>query len=122
MPMKPKRPCSYPGCPNLTDRQYCEMHQKEMNRQYEKYDRNPLTKKRYSGAWVRIRKQYAEAHPFCEICFENGIITPVEHVHHKLPLNEGGTNDFDNLQSLCKSCHSRLHMKRGDNFKNIPKK
>ena len=24
MPRKPKRPCSYPGCPKLVDGQYCE--------------------------------------------------------------------------------------------------
>lgn len=28
MPRKPKRPCSYPGCPKLVDGQYCEEHQK----------------------------------------------------------------------------------------------
>ena len=27
MPRKPKRPCSYPGCPNLTDGQYCKEHE-----------------------------------------------------------------------------------------------
>ena len=39
VPTKPKRPCSYPGCPNLTDGQYCEEHAKQMNRRYtaEKY-------------------------------------------------------------------------------------
>ena len=26
MPSRPKRPCSYPGCPRLTDGQYCEDH------------------------------------------------------------------------------------------------
>lgn len=28
MPKKPKRPCSYPGCPELTDRRFCEEHAK----------------------------------------------------------------------------------------------
>ena len=28
MPMKPKRPCSFPGCPNLTDRRFCPEHEK----------------------------------------------------------------------------------------------
>lgn len=27
MPYKPKRPCSWPGCPNLTHGRYCEEHQ-----------------------------------------------------------------------------------------------
>ena len=38
----------------------------------------------------------------------------VEHVHHIKPLEEGGTNDFDNLKSLCQTCHSRIHALRGD--------
>ena len=39
MPRKPKRPCSWPGCPNLTEGRFCEEHQKEENRRYEKYGR-----------------------------------------------------------------------------------
>ena len=116
MPMKAKRPCSYPGCGLLTDRQYCEKHQKEMNRDYERYRRDPKTKKRYGRTWERIRKLYADTHPFCEDCYKRGIITPVEHVHHKLPLTEGGTNDFENLESLCKSCHRRIHNKLGHDW------
>lgn len=30
----------------------------------------------------------------------------------------GGTNDKDNLISLCKSCHNRIHAKRGDRWHN----
>ncbi|MCC8046435.1 MAG: HNH endonuclease, partial [Clostridiales bacterium] len=26
MPKMPKKPCSYPGCPRLTDGTYCEEH------------------------------------------------------------------------------------------------
>ena len=39
MPRKPKRPCSFPGCPKLTDGRFCEEHEKQENRRYEKYDR-----------------------------------------------------------------------------------
>jgi len=28
-------------------------------------------------------------------------------VDHIVPLRAGGTNDAENLQALCKSCHSR---------------
>ena len=38
MPRKPKRPCSYPGCPRLTDGRYCEEHAKLEAKRYEKYD------------------------------------------------------------------------------------
>ena len=52
---------------------------------------------------------------YCERCFEKyQKLTPAEHVHHITPLSEGGTHDFDNLMSLCQSCHSRIHAERGD--------
>ena len=97
MPMKPKRPCSYPGCPNLTDGRYCPEHQQKVNSNYEKYGRDKATKKRYGRAWKRIRDKYASEHPFCELCFERGIIVETEEIHHKKPLSEGGTHDRSNL-------------------------
>ena len=72
MPMKPKRPCSYPGCPILTDGRFCPEHQKQVNSNYEKYGRDKATKKRYGRAWKRIRDKYAAEHPFCELCFDRG--------------------------------------------------
>ena len=113
MPSKPKKPCAYPGCPNLTDGRYCPEHQQKVNSNYEKYGRDKATKKRYGRAWKRIRDKYAAEHPFCELCFQRGIIVPTEEIHHKLPLSEGGTHDRSNLIALCKSCHSTIHAKRG---------
>ena len=113
MPRKPKHPCSYPGCKELVEGRYCEEHAKVRNSQYEKYNRDPDTKRRYGRCWKRIRDSYVKTHPFCEICYENGVLVPVEEVHHKKPLSEGGTHDRDNLISLCKSCHSRIHAQAG---------
>ena len=42
MPMKPKRPCRFPGCPRLTDGVYCEEHAKLMEQHYEKFQRGYL--------------------------------------------------------------------------------
>lgn len=47
MPRKPKRPCSYPGCPNLTDGQYCKEHEAIARRQYNKYERSADVNKKY---------------------------------------------------------------------------
>lgn len=116
MPRKPKKPCAHPGCPNLTEGRYCEEHAKEAAKHYERYQRNPATRKRYGRVWSRIRASYAKEHPFCELCFEKGIIVPVQEVHHKLPLAEGGSHDRGNLMSLCKSCHAKLHAERGDRW------
>ena len=118
MPTKPKRPCSYPNCPKLTNGRYCDEHRREENKRYEKYVRNPAVRRRYGRVWKRVRDSYVKEHPFCELCFENGMMKQVEEVHHKQPLSEGGTHDRENLISLCKSCHARIHAKRGDRWKN----
>lgn len=111
MPRKPKRPCSHPGCPALTDGRYCEKHQKAADAQYNKYQRDPATQKRYGAAWRRIRASYASKHPLCEQCWKDGRITPMQEVHHIIPLSRGGIHDPDNLVALCKTCHSRITAK-----------
>jgi 5-methylcytosine-specific restriction protein A len=113
MPKKPKRPCSYPGCPRLTDERYCEEHQKEVDFQYNKYGRDPATRKRYGRTWRRIRDSYIKAHPLCEQCQQVGKLTPAEEVHHLIPLSKGGANDESNLMSLCTSCHSTITAREG---------
>ncbi|MCD7724937.1 MAG: HNH endonuclease [Clostridiales bacterium] len=123
MPRKPKHPCSHPGCPELVEygERYCEKHLKEENKRYEKYDRDPAVRRRYGRAWKRIRDSYAAAHPLCELCLEKGIYTKTEEIHHKLPLSEGGTHDRSNLIALCKPCHARIHVERGDRWHNRTK-
>ena len=116
MPRKPKRPCSYPGCPNLTEGRYCEEHAKTVNRNYNRYERDPGTPKRYGRTWKRIRDAYVASHPLCEECLKEGRTVPVEQVHHIVPLREGGTSDFGNLISLCVECHARIHARRGDRW------
>jgi len=41
--------------------------------------------------------------PVCQMCQREA----AAEVDHILPLRQGGTNDANNLQALCKSCHSR---------------
>lgn len=118
MPRKPKRPCSYQGCPNLTDGRFCEEHLKQENRRYEKYERPYDAHKRYGRAWQKVRDSYVREHPFCELCFKNRVLVSVEQVHHIKPIAEGGTHARENLISLCKSCHSKIHAKRGDRWHN----
>ena len=118
MPTRPKRPCSYPGCPKLTDGRFCEEHAKAEAKRYEQYDRDPETQRRYGRAWKRIRDAYVKQHPLCELCQQHGRFVPTEEVHHKVPLTEGGTHDRNNLISLCKSCHAKIHADRGDRWHN----
>lgn len=116
MPYKPKRPCSHPGCPELVDGRFCVKHAKQEARRYEKYIRDPNTRKRYGRRWKRIRDHYIAAHPLCEQCEKLGRVTPAEEVHHIKPLAQGGTNDKENLMALCKPCHSGITARQGDRW------
>ncbi|MDA8227032.1 MAG: HNH endonuclease signature motif containing protein [Desulfitobacterium hafniense] len=115
MPYRPKRPCSYTGCPELTNRRYCEKHQKEIDKQYNK-ERQPLMKRRYGRAWKRIRDRYIKANPLCEECLKNNKTNVANEVHHIIPLSKGGDSSNENLMSLCTSCHSTITAKEGDRW------
>ena len=78
LPRKPKRPCSYLGCQNLTDGRFCEKHQKEENKRYEKYDRNPAVSRRYGRVWKRVRDAYVKEHPFYEEYITSNLYQKVE--------------------------------------------
>lgn len=116
MPIKPKKPCAFQGCPELVDpgETYCEKHKALKNKEYDKYQRSPSHNKRYGNNWRKIRAAYVKAHPLCEECLKIGKMTPVEEVHHVIPLSAGGTNRWENLMSLCQSCHTKKHLELGD--------
>ena len=118
MPRSPRRGCAYGWCSRLAvdGERYCEEHLKKATKEYERFGRDPKTKRMYGKAWERIRKRYAKAHPFCEECLKAGRMTTTEHIHHIKPLAEGGTHDEENLMALCKSCHSRIHTKGSNSW------
>lgn len=61
-----------------------------------------------SGQWRKVRKLYVEENPLCVHCLDRGLTTAVQEVDHIKPLRLCGAKfDFENLQSLCKSCHAR---------------
>lgn len=113
MPTRPKRPCSYPGCPKLTDDRFCEEHAKQEAIRYERYDRDPRSKQHYGRTWRKIRARFIAAHPLCEVCKNEGRLTPAAEVHHIKPLSQGGTHATHNLMALCKSCHSEITAREG---------
>ena len=52
MPRKPKRSCSHPGCPELVDGRFCKKHEKEYNKNYEKYK---IDSKTHNNCWNRYQ-------------------------------------------------------------------
>ncbi len=60
--------------------------------------------------WRRLRDWYRARHPLCEECQRQGRVTAAELVHHKVEISQGGEPlDAANLESLCRSCHSKVH-------------
>lgn len=114
MPYKHKHPCGVPGCPNLTDGQYCEEHALEQRRKYDRYERDPDVHKTYGRGWTRIRNRYMVEHPYCEQCYAEGRMVMATECHHIIPVNRGGTHDTANLKALCQSCHNKVHHELGD--------
>ena len=112
MPKKFKRPCRHVGCPFLTDDSsgYCSEHKTVALNNYNRFLRGYKSNERYGYQWRKLRSYFLSANPLCEMCKTEGRYKAATEVHHIKPLSEGGTNDFENLMALCKSCHSRITM------------
>lgn len=61
-----------------------------------------------SPEWRLLRRIKLTRDPYCEECLISGVNTLAEDVHHIVDIKENPTKclAYDNLQSLCKSCHS----------------
>ena len=60
------------------------------------------------SAWARLRRSVLERDGYrCRSCGKAGILE----VHHVQDLQHGGTNDLDNLETLCRGCHIARHRK-----------
>lgn len=77
-------------------------------------DRPTAAQRGYDRRWQRTRRDYLDAHPFCE-CDEHADaeVKPLAvEVHHKDGLGPLGPHghDWGNLQALTHACHSRITM------------
>jgi 5-methylcytosine-specific restriction protein A len=106
MPNRPRSPCSFARCPGraigITGR--CADHPRKPQPE----NRPNAAQRGYGGTWQKLRLMHLARYPLCETCGEDNITEGATEVHHVIPLGDGGSNATDNLQSLCKSCHSRI--------------
>lgn len=81
-----------------------------------KYNKNEDYKRLINSGskWKKIRDTKIKLNPLCECCGEK----LAEEVHHILPLEdylndpetmEQLAYDINNLQSLCRECHYKIH-------------
>jgi len=69
-----------------------------------------LMHKKFPRIWNKLRYkrlmyEYLKDHPFCEICGYK----KSKHIHHIIPVSEGGKEVYDNYLAVCIPCHARLH-------------
>ena len=106
MPRTPKRPCRYPGCPNLCEKGvYCLQHMEFSSDRM----RGGADARGYNAEWRRARKAFLQKHPLCVECGKAGKLTPATVVDHIIP-HRGDQRlfwDEHNWQALCKSCHDQ---------------
>lgn len=67
-----------------------------------------------SKRWRRLSTAFRMENPLCAECERKGIMRQGQHVDHIIPINQGGPAwDWDNLQTLCLSCHARKTAREG---------
>ena len=108
------RVCPIIGCPNLVHgkERYCSQHLHERQQAVDN-NRPSASQRGYDAEWQQIRDAYLEAHPWCVTCGRKA-----NEVDHVIPIQDGGTNDWDNLRSFCKHHHSQHTARDGGGFGN----
>lgn len=104
MPKKPPLPCREYGCPNDAKKDgYCSEHWQPRSKKYPKKT-DPI----YSGHWQKVRAAYLRQYPICNRCEHSATI-----VHHIEEIENGGDPyNWDNLESLCRDCHEKEHVRK----------
>ena len=81
-----------------------------------------------SREWKELRiVKLRSTNGLCEECLKQGVNTEARCVHHIVPIETARTKDemrrlsfnWDNLMSLCKPCHDRIHKEMGSNTAKI---
>jgi hypothetical protein len=72
----------------------------------------------YPPDWDERRALVRERDHCCKKCGKCSFMLDQFHVHHKIPLSQGGSNKIENLILLCDKCHKRIH--GVDSFSYLP--
>lgn len=70
-----------------------------------------------TSRWRKLRASKLMNSPLCEMCLEQNKVTAGVDVHHKVSFVNAVdplwrlelAYSYDNLQTLCKACHQKIH-------------
>lgn len=73
-----------------------------------------------SERWRKLRVWKFACNPLCEMCLKDDKTVPAEDIHHIISFMSTDNTvqrkllayDYDNLMSLCKQCHQKVHNKK----------
>ena len=111
MPARLKRACRKIGCPGTTIHRtgLCEKHQKTDGSwsQWQQKKGN-TTERGYGAEWRKIRKPILQRDNYlCQSCKRKGILTAANIVDHIVSKANKGTDEPDNLETICDTCHKK---------------
>jgi 5-methylcytosine-specific restriction protein A len=93
MPHSPAKICNF--C-HVMYRGLCKCRQKHKDKH-----RPSAAKRGYDRQWRKRRLSVISRDPICRMCRDQ-LTQEVDHIKRKA---EGGTDDMNNLQGLCRACH-----------------
>lgn len=109
MPRAPKKPCRAPGCPELTDGRYCQIHARLHER-----ERGSAAARGYDEPHRRWREEILARDPFCVDPYRrHSTPVPATVADHIVRVKVGGTWALENGQGLCESCHAIKRQREG---------
>ncbi|MDH4319936.1 MAG: HNH endonuclease [Desulfobulbaceae bacterium] len=106
-PSAPKRPCRWPGCPEVIEGGgWCDEHKKR-HRQADDQRRGSAASRGYGARWRKYSVHFLRLNPTCNECERQGLVVAAEVTDHITP-HKGDQDlfwDHRNHQALCKRCH-----------------
>lgn len=70
------------------------------------YGRGTRQERGYGRQWELLRAATLERDKhLCQPCLREGKLTPAREVDHIVPKFEGGPDDLNNTQAICRPCH-----------------
>lgn len=84
----------------------CELHGHLNTGRFADRARGTRQQRGYGAAWDKQRKRIlARDGGLCQPCRRSGTVEQATEVDHVLARAEGGNDQDDNLQAICKRCH-----------------